>query len=788
MKTIRRLKRRQSLLVGGLLAGVLVSWGGPSAADLCPADPFAEMLTQRQPDSSRQPIDIEADSLDSNARVSTLLGNVLAIQGDLRVKADRADYYFKTRELQLMDNIRLFSPYLVATGQHAKINTLNRTGWLKDARYHIPRENARGHADRVEVDYQNQRGRLYNVDYTTCPEGQKLWRIKAEKIVLDRKIQRGTARDMTFWVGSVPVAYLPYLSFPTDKKRHSGLLAPGLEISSRRGVVFSLPYYWNIAPNRDMTITPGFSTKRGLIMTTENRFLWKTANMQLGFQAVPYDYNKNNFRGGTNLKGQWQFHRNFYLDTQVQLVTDHDYTDDFKDLNFTDDDALENHVTLFYSGLNWDARLNSEGFQTLDKEVYNSQTSPYAQLPQLQINVRHQWGPVQFKLGSEGTYFYHKKDNDEIVKDSYDAENHIGLAGRVRGARLDLWPQIEALWQIPGASFRPRLSYRYTAYALQNTDGVYKWFTPNDNPQDNKKRDRPFTKKTPDRGLPMISLDGRLRFERPTSLFYRHKGMLTLEPRLFYLYIPYRNQDDIPIFDSARIDQNFSWLFQENRFTGADRVGDANQLTTAMVSRFLQKDGAEQWRFSIGQISYFEDRRVQLPGDGKDMSANSGIISEMVWKPWLHWRGRGTLQTNDSWDGISRALAGISYSDGDRLRLNAGFRYAAKNYVTSDSVALMELDLGGLWQVNENWLVFGHWNQALKTKLNDGSRAGKLQNLFAGVGYESCCVAVRGLLRWYRDDPTSNLKTSFKFEVVLKGLSDFGDNIDDFLKKTIPKF
>ncbi len=705
---------------------------------LCAIDPLAELLTPdtgADPDTS--PVRFIAESGEVTPERAELLGNVEIDKGDLHLSAPRMDLDRITNQLSAAD-VRYGSPMIAVSSDRVQLDLEREIAYFENADYYLAERNAQGSAERIEVERQRRYSELQRVTYSTCARGEEFWQLEARELELDQPSGRGKARDITLAIGNLPLLYLPYLSFPIDEERHSGWLVPRIGVDSDSGFDLTLPYYWNIAPERDATFFPRLLSRRGLMLGTEYRFLTPDSRGQIRAEYIPDDRLFGDDRGAFKLDYATNPRPDVHANLLYQYVSDDDYIDDLEDtISLLSPDYLERRLDLRYFGDNWSLLARAQGFQLLDEELFPPDNEPYERLPQLRFDGYwgNTWQGLDVSTHGDFTNF----SNDV----------------RTDGLRLDTGLGLGLPLEWPAGFIRPGLSYRFTAYQLDDTPPSV---------------DDGFT-----RSLPIASIDSGLFLERPVDWFWSGAGTQTLEPQLFYLYVPYRDQDDIPLFDTTDIDRSYSWLFLDNRFTGADRLGDANQLTAALSSRILDADtGRERFYAALGQIFYFEDREVTLePGSPPETSSTSGPIAEARAALADSLTLRGSIQWDPDLDTTSRSALDLRYRPADDRLLSISHRFAKDT--------LDQVDLGFIWPVDDQWRLLGRWNYSLDTH--------RSMDAMAGVEYDDCCWALRLVARDRRIDPSdSDTRSSIYLQVELKGLANVGRNIDGLLRDTISGF
>jgi LPS-assembly protein len=617
-------------------------------------------------------------------------------------------------------------------------------GRLLDAEYRLKDMHARGEASHV---YREGRSRtdLKNATYTTCPSGDNFWNLKASEVSLDHEEAVGEGEDVVITIKDIPVFYTPYISFPLNDERKSGFLVPSVGNSDETGFDVRTPYYWNISPNRDATITPRYMSERGLLLNGEYRYLYESGQGEIDAGFLNSDKLKNDGedinphydedRKHFSLKHESTFDSPWQTDIDYNYVSDDDYLEDFgSSLSLASTTHLNRDLIVGYHEDYWDFTGRFQGYQTI-----TDATEPYKRLPQLlfQSSLPDQIFGLTYDMRAEYVDF----DHDDLVT----------------GQRYDIEPAISLPMQTAATFFTPRLAVKHTRYDLE------------DNIVGN-------IDETPTRTLPIASVDTGVFFERELS-FADTAYIQTLEPRAFYLYIPDRNQDDIPDFDASLRTFNTSQLFSHNRYSGTDRIGDANQLTLALTTRFINDEtGQENFSASLGQIQYFSDRDVTLPGNSRQTRSNSDMIAEVAAKLSSSWSARGQLQW-DTYDNISNmSSAQLRYRGENGDLLNISHRYRRDGVFRPEG--LEQLDISGRWPVTRQWNIVGRYYRSIREQR-------VLEGLF-GVEYDDCCWAYRLVVRNYindADDDDRNL--AIMLEVELKGLGNFGQKAETILQRSI---
>ena len=723
-----------------------VNWLDPWA--WCEPDELAVEIVPMTPDAppiEQQPLRAEADQVESSPTQSLLEGNVSLARGDRRLRADRISLDRPANRARAEGEFVYGDPRQVLRGQEAEVDLNAETGRFREVDYYLASRNAQGSAEEVRLDRRQQRSWLIGATYSTCPRGREDWQLRAREMKLNHATGRGSASHLVLAFRDWPLFYFPYLSFPITEERQSGFLFPRQGYSSETGLDLTIPYYWNIAPNRDLTLTPRLMSTRGMMLGAEYRYLESWHRGEFDIEYVPHDRRYGGDRGSFNIRDRAMPLPDLHTDLRYEYVSDDDYLRDLdNNLDFLTTNYLERRLNVRYFGEGWQALARAQGYQILNPALFAATGKPYERLPQLVFRGERLSGPggLNYQLHSEVVYF-HQTDV-------------------VTGARLDLWPTVGWALEQPGAYLKPRAGFRYTGYWLADT--------------------APGTSDSPSRAAPVLDVDGGLIFERSMSPDWLGlaSGIQTLEPRLFYLYVPERNQDDLPLFDSALMDRDFDWLFRRNRFVGADRLGDANQVTAALTTRVIDgPSGRERLRASIGQIQYFADRQVMLEPDAPpETTDNSGLIAQGQVNLSSRWSLQGGVQLEPDNSDLLRTGFDLRYFANPRQLVNVSYLLDRDQPDLDLNDQIHSVDVSLLWPLSAQWRVMARWNRALNLDRN-------LETL-AGFEYEDCCWALRAVTRQYRDSPTNvDSQNAFYLELELKGLSRLGGGLDTLLQSSI---
>ncbi|MBL1141388.1 MAG: LPS assembly protein LptD [Proteobacteria bacterium] len=686
----------------------------------------------------------EADLVDGG--VSTLTGNAEVTKDSQQVTADIIEYNQPNETADLDGNINYWDEALFLKSNEAYLQFDNGIGEFTDADYILKDSRTRGTASKLVLDV-GTRTEMEDVGYTTCDPDDEFWKLTADKITLDHEENWGKARNVVLRIKDFPVFYSPYMSFPLNKERKSGFLAPGYGNTNRHGFEVRTPYYWNISPNMDATLTPRLLTDSGVMAMGEYRYLFSRASGEINFEYLPSDSNRQDKdRNALSFT-----HRQQFLDTgsaffTYNRVSDKFYFEDFgSQLSTTSTRFLERRAEAFYSGNNWNVTTRVQDYQTVDRSIVAT-SRPYKRLPQILFNYGspRTYGKLNYGVGTEAVYF-ERGDDNIFTNTSND---------NVNGLRAHIQPYISYPMRTVATFLEPKLSLDYTQYNLEDSAN----FTRN-----------------PSRVLPVFSLDSGLFLERETQIS-NTSYLQTLEPRLFYLYTPNEDQSDLPVFDTGQLTNSFDLLFREDRFSGHDRRGDANQLTFALTSHLInQETGRDLGHVSVGQIFYFQDRKVTLPGGAVRDEDGSAFIAEFDTKFIKNWNiGGDIIYDPNIGNSTQKITAQATYNPAPGKILNLAYR------IRRDGTDIEQSDISFRWPVAKNWNAVGRWNYAVPE--------GRSLETFAGLEYESCCWGARVVARRFLTDINGEFDTGIFLQLELKGLAGIGKKTVDFLKQQIPGY
>ncbi len=665
-----------------------------------------------------------AHYLDGRALFS---GDAEAIEGDRYLRAETIEYDARNHLLHARGGALFHEDDLTVEAPQGMLHLDSGALHIERARYRVSSRHAHGEAAEVRRDRSGVLD-LTRASFTTCPAGDEDWKLVAARVKLDQASGLGTATHARFEVGDVPVLYAPYVRFPLDDRRRSGLLTPSIGSTSRSGLEFVLPLYLNLAPNYDATLTGRYLSERGVQGIGELRYLLPGHHGELGV-ALLDDRKADRLRSRIDYRHRSRLTRRWMADLHYQSVSDTQYFTDLGDtLGQTSRTHLERHANLQYSADTWRLLGQVQDFQTVDPGIA-PRNFPYRRLPRLDLLGRDPTGPWGLDLAYHGEWV------------------RFDHAVRLTGMRLDGALEARRPLERPAWHLTPEAGFRFTTYALDDTSG----------------------ERHPMRALPYGALEAGVTLER---LWQGGTLVQTLEPRLRYLYVPFEAQDDIPIFDTNAFDFSYAQLFRNNRFTGADRVGDANQLTLALESALLEPaSGRLLAGGGIGQIVYFADRRVTLPGQPPDTGRFSNLVGEAFAEFGGGWRLQGELQWNPEGGFLDRAAVAMRYRDPQARLFNLGYR---------ERFGILQLfDVSMALPITRHLRGVGRWSYDLR---NDNT-----QDALAALEYDTCCWAVRlAFRRVFRGDLGEDpYNDSFQFQIVLKGFTSIGNDIDELLAREV---
>ncbi len=712
--------------------------------------------SSRKEQPSPGPTYFEADNLQGH-KDRELVAEGRAIMRNLResLESDWLRYDQPEDEVQARGHVVFIRERDRIEGGELKLKLTPRLGDMKDVRFEMYSEDGkRARGDATTLTFAGvDKYQMEHATYTSCPAGNQDWLLKTDDLKLDYVTSLGSARQVRVEYMDVPILYAPWMDFALDDKRKSGFLAPSYGASNERGLELVTPWYWNIAPNRDATITPRVMSKRGIQIAGEYRYMEKTYSGDVTMEFLPNDMVADRSR----YHGYWRHRQGFDShwsgSLEYERVSDDRYFSDLASVvHQTSLVNLPQQANLAYDGGWWKAGGMLQSYQTL-QDAAATIVEPYHRLPQLTLSAhldRFQgYQSAQFDFSGEYVNFDHS------------------VGGRVQGSRLYAYPSLKFPIQTPYSIVTPRLGWHLTRYMLDDSSR---------NLPDSVAAAAPaggYADMT--RSLPVFSLDSSLFMERDWSFMGRN-FIHTLEPRAFYVYIPHRNQNRLPVFDSGLSDLSMDQLFTENQFTSVDRVNDANQLTLALTSRFLDREtGMERLQVTFGQRYYFADQQVALTPATAARSANTtDLIAQVSGQITPKWRLSTGVQFNTDNGTLAKANLGGTFRNGPGRIFNADYRYT-KDPVTPANT-INQIDLSAQWPLAPKWYGLGRFNYSFKD--------GRLVEGLAGFEYNAGCWSLRGVLQQLATSQTTTT-SAFFLQLELRGLTKLGPNPLEVLKRSI---
>ena len=691
-------------------------------------------------DEERDAIFLRADRLEGESQKWVQAeGNVELRSRRETLLADWLRYDILTDEFQGKGNVTIRRGIDWITGPEVRYKRDDETGFFREAEFHVGENSSRGDTSMLTFDGPNHY-QLKDMRYTTCVAGNDDWYMTAVDVDLDRSRLVGTANDAKLFFKGVPILYSPVLSFPLSNERKSGFLTPIYGSSNQRGFEVTIPYYLNLAPNYDATILTRPMTRRGVQVDGQFRYLFEKASGEADVEFLPHDRITDTNRYALAWKHTQNFGGGLGGFVNVQKVSDDTYFADLSDrLTLTSQTNLPRDYGLTYTNGPLTMLGRMQTFQTL-QDPNNPIVPPYFREPQIAMTVTPvEWQGLDFAAAGEFVRFHQP-------------------ALEPNGNRSILYPTVA--WSKQGSwwFFTAQTGLHMTNYALDSPAAPPTNFN---------------------RVLPISTVDSGLIFERDTQWFGR-SFIQTLEPRLYYVQIPYRNQSTYPNFDTATDDFNFSHLFTANRYLGSDRIGDANQLTVALGSRFLDPEtGAERMRFAIGQQYYFKSQQVVLNEPPRTSNTSDLLVSGETRLSDV-WTAAGALQYQFDPKLTQRLDLGARYQPAAGQVINVAYRFIRQYLNSSGQVSqLKQIDVSGQAPLGDRWSLIGRWNYSLvDAKTLEG---------VVGFEYNGDCWVFRIAAQRLQTN-TQQYSTSVFVQLELNGLARLGTNPGDVLRRSVPGY
>ncbi|GAC1628243.1 MAG: LPS-assembly protein LptD [Nevskia sp.] len=716
------------LLRAGAAVSILLSGVARGESASCPQLDYLQELPEIPADPR---LVLNADKADfSEGGLATLSGSVRVSQNGREFAAEQLNYNDSDRHVRVDSESLFRDERLVVRSAKADYDIGLGAGTFLDNTYTLRQIAGRGEAKRILIE-KGGFAELDQVRFTTCAPGNEAWTLSASKIGLDEETGIGTANNALLRFQHVPIFYLPYFRFPIDGLRHSGFLFPIVGNNNTNGFDLRWPLYLNLGPNYDVTLVPRYLSERGEQIGGQFRYLLHGNEGSLYGEYLPNDQKADGTpRSYLDYRHEGRLSPRFGLDVKYGQVSDRNYFANFGGgVDLTATPYLERGARLTYQA----PTIFRVEALVQDYQVLTAPTAgiadPYERLPQIRLDALSKNSYLDTRAGFDAEFTNFARTNS-VEGQRFIAQPYLR------------WERDRAAWY---AAAQTDLSY--TAYHLTN-----------------EAANQPSN---PQRTLPLLNAEGGLRFERLTT----QGSLQTLEPRLFYLYVPYRKQDSIPLFDSGLPDFDFPQLFARNRYSGNDRISDANQLTSALTSRLIESDsGIVRLSATIGQIYYFRAPRVSLPGFGTPSEGSSDYLANIEYQLSHRWSATATAEVPPGFDRFTRAAVALRYREpgigGPGRQFDLAYRY--RNGLLEQADASFSSPITDAWRA--------------AARLRYSVRDERALESFVGVEYQTCCWALSGTYRRYlTGGNVSRYSNGFFLQLELKGLTRIGNGFERLL-------
>ena len=727
----------------------------------------------------KSPLQITSDQAEIvQGETSSYQGGAELVRADQQLYGNFVTYNNKSSALNAQGEVVYREKGLSFASDTAFMKMDSDEGVLRNSQFIVETLPARGTSRITHID-SKKRSRYENATYTTCPPGNQDWLLHADNVLIDKESGQGIAKRAWLQFKGVPFFYTPVMSFPVDNRRKTGFMSPNIGYSKLNGLDFSLNYYINLAPNYDLTLIPRYLLNRGGMLRADFRYMSEIGAGRLFGDIVPYDQLEKETRGQVGWADKSRWTDKFSTQVDLHLVSDSLYIQQLGNLLAINNTTyLRSFGTANYAGGtlwggSYSANVMADFYQSLNKTIKQSDY-PYRRMPQINLAYSR---PV----GDTGLQF-----QSTVEMTRFDQPN------KVNGERMNLRPRLYYPFRDPGGYVTPSLTLQHTEYWLQNT-GITEASS--------------FS-----RTAPIFSVDSGAFFENDFTMFDSPMQQ-TLEPRLFYLFVPKVNQPyhynfgpGIVVnpmtgpsavgyqglnFDSNEFDFNYYQLFRENRFAGVDRLSDANNITPALTTRLISQDsGLERLRMSVGKVFYLTNPSVVMTLNGPQPTYKNNIVQEVASKLSQNWAFSETGQWNHQYNRLDRLQLGLQYNNFSNNLLNLFYRYRRDPYEGStvpypvnpyNPRTINQTDINARLPVWGGWYAIGRWQYSLESKIT--------VEALAGVEKETCCWRFSLVGLRYQNGATTSVATSnsistnqaIYFQFELKGLGNFGDQIDNLL-------
>ncbi len=725
------------------------------------------------------PAYMEADTIEGDPDSDlTLTGAAQVRRIDGVIKGDRINYRKDTGEVDVQGNARMMRDGTLVTGPNAKFNVDKYSGEVEKPNFWLGATGGFAVADKADI-FSKSQMRLHTVTYSGCACETPSWYIKANTVDIDFDENEGVARNGVLYFKDVPILASPYMTFPVKKERKSGFLIPTYGTTSKGGFDFSLPYYLNIAPNYDATIQPRYFSKRGLQLGGEFRYLGSSYAGSIYGAYLPNDNDTGNDRWMYWWRHQQLFTNGFYADWDVAKVSDNDYFRDISQLGLNQSSTtyLPQRARVGWASNYWSAYAQVYKYQTL-QDPNALLTPPYDKEPELYLRgARYDWGGFDAEWVSTAVRF-----SQPLL---------LGKRNGPNGDRLQTYPTVSYPIVRPGWFVIPKVGVNYTQYQTSWYNGDYLGLnagTANAGTSVGYPRSQSRT-------VPIMSLDTGLIFERDTTLFGKASTQ-TLEPRLYYLRVPYRDQSKIPVYDTSLSDFSFSQAFEENIYSGGwDRISNANQLTAALTTRWLDAStGFERASLAVAQRLYFADQQVTLPGETPRENVRSDFLVGASAALTDTFSTDVAAQYNPYDNRWSRTLLSGRWSPQRLTTIALAYRYQRdpQTGVQYQPQGQNQISLAVQWPFTKRWYGVGRVDYSLRngpsSTVSGTTDSPRVTQAIAGLEYKGdCCWVGRMVFQRYAVSAT-DANTALFFQLELTGLGSLGTDPMNLLNRSIPGY
>ncbi|UXY10275.1 LPS assembly protein LptD [Kosakonia sp. ML.JS2a] len=791
------MKKRIPTLLATMIGSALYSQQG-LAADLASQCMLGVPSYNRplvQGDTNNLPVTINADDAKGNYPDNAVFsGNVDVNQGNSRLQADEVQLHQQqaegqadpVRTVDALGNVHYDDNQVILKGPKAwsNLNTKDTNVW--EGNYQMVGRQGRGTADLMKQRGENRYTILDNGSFTSCLPGSNTWSVVGTEVIHDREEQVAEIWNARFKLGPVPVFYSPYLQLPVGDKRRSGFLIPNAKYSTNNSFEFYLPYYWNIAPNFDATLTPHYMHKRGGVQwQNEFRYLTQAGSGLIEFDYLPSDKVYQDEYPTEGDRHRWLFYwqhagvmdQVWRFNVDYTKVSDASYFNDFSSKYGSSTDGYATQkFSVGYAVENFDATVSTKQFQVFNRNNSNS----YSAEPQLDVNWYHN------DLGPFDAHIYGQAVNFISTNSNRPEATRVHLEPTLSLPVSNEWSSLNTEVKMLATHYQQSNldSYRSYAQQLYSNDASSSNLTTLESA--NKLKD------SANRVMPQFKMDGKLVFERDMN--WAEGYTQTLEPRAQYLYVPYRDQSHINNYDSTLLQSDYSGLFRDRTYGGLDRIASANQVTTGVTSRIYDDAAVERFNVSVGQIYYFTESRT---GDDNINWEKDNKTGSLVWAGDTYWRIsdrwglRGGVQYDTRLNNIANSSTSLEYRRDEDRMMQLSYRYASPEYIqaTLPNYATAEQYKNGISQVGAvaSWPIVDRWSVVGAYYFDTNTR--KPADQMLGLQYNSCCYAIRvGYERkingWQNDQ--SKYDNAIGFNIELRGLSsNYGLGTQQMLRSNI---